>query len=97
MKLFEPYSDPKRSSRIMIRYRARAFKRVKARSWKEDLKCRFCNSLVFEYQEHLEECAELSWERGCLKMDTGVGEITFSKRAKRKLEGKPWCPMPRDG
>ena len=78
-------------SRMMIRYRARAIKGVKAnckRSWKNDLNCRFCNNTVIEDQEHLEVCTGLSWERRRLKMDTEVGKIIFFRRAKRKLEGR---------
>ena len=87
-------------SRMMIRYRARAIKGVKAnckRSWKNDLNCRFCNNTVIEDQEHLEECTGLSWERRRLKMDTEVGKIIFFRRAKRKLEGRLWCSTPWDG
>ena len=75
-------------SRIWIRYRARAIKGIKAnhkRSWKSDLKCRFCDDNILETQEHLEECRGLSWERRNLRMDTEGGKINFFKRLKKKL------------
>ena len=75
-------------SRIWIRYRARAIKGIKAnhkRSWKSDLKCRFCDDNILETQEHLEECRGLSWERRNLRMDTEGGKINFFKRLEKKL------------
>ena len=52
---------------MMIRYRSRAFRGVKAnckRSWKNNLNCKFCDNQV------IEECAGLSWNRRRLKMYT---------------------------
>ena len=75
-------------SRILIRYRARAIKGIKAnhkRSWKNDLECRFCDDKILETQEHLEECRGLSWERRNLKMDTEGGKINFFKRVEKKM------------
>ena len=76
------------TARVWIRVRAYAIKGVKMnqkRSFKDDLNCRFCNTIVPETQEHLESCAGMEFERWRLDMTERSGQLKFWMRVTVKL------------
>ena len=76
-------------ARIFFKHRARSIAGVKINnkgSFKDNLKCRFCDLDIEESQEHLEECGGTRYERRGLNLLSGwFGLVCFWRRMMKKI------------